>query len=96
MSAILPIACLRLGLQPAEAIAAATLNAAHSLGLSGRIGSLEVGKQADLQVLEVPNHLHLAYHFGVNHCRTVVKGGRVVVDAGAPAPSAVDGAAAGG
>jgi len=71
------------GLSPAEAIVAATLNAAHSLGLASRIGSLEPGKEADVQVLDVPNHLHLVYHFGVNHCRTVVKRGRVVVDQGA-------------
>ncbi len=82
MTAILPIACLRYGLQPAEAIAAATLNAACALGLGAQVGSLEVGKVADVQVLEVPNHLHLAYHFGVNHCRTVVKEGRIVVDDG--------------
>jgi imidazolonepropionase len=96
LSAILPIACLRLGLEPAEAIAAATLNAAHSLGLAERAGSLEVGKRADLQVLDVPNHVHLAYHFGINHCRTVVKGGRVVVDEGILAGSPVDAAGSGG
>ena len=83
MSAILPLACVDDGLSPAEAIVAATLNAAHSLGLDSRIGSLEPGKEADVQVLDVPNHLHLVYHFGVNHCRTVVKRGRVVVDQGA-------------
>jgi imidazolonepropionase len=83
MSAIIPLACLRLGMEPAEAIAAATLNAARALGVEARAGSLEIGKAADLQVLDVPNHLHLAYHFGVNHCRTVVKQGRVVVDGGA-------------
>ncbi len=83
MSAIIPLACLRLGMEPAEAIAAATLNAARALGIEARAGSLEVGKAADMQVLDVPNHLHLAYHFGVNHCRTVVKQGRVVVDEGA-------------
>jgi imidazolonepropionase len=82
MSAILPLACLRLGLAPAEALAAATINAAHSLGIAARCGSLEAGKAADFQVLEVPNHIHVAYHFGVNHCRTVVKGGRVVVSDG--------------
>jgi imidazolonepropionase len=80
MPAILPIACLAYGLDPAEAIAAATLNAAHSLGLADRIGSLEVGKAADIQVVDAPNHRHLAWHFGVNLCRTVVKSGRVVVD----------------
>ena len=84
MSAILPLACLRMGLLPAEAIAAATLNAAHCLGLAARIGSLEVGKAADLQVVGVPSHVHLAYHFGINHCLTVVKKGRVVVQDGRP------------
>jgi imidazolonepropionase len=79
MPAILSLACLRYGLDPAEAIAAATLNAAHALGLAGRIGSLEAGKSADLQVLDAPNHRHLAYHFGVNLCRTVVKSGRAVM-----------------
>ena len=82
MTAILPIACLRLGLLPAEAIAAATINAAHALGLAGEIGSLEPGKAADLVVADVPNHRHLAYRFGVNPCRQVVKRGRVVVDEG--------------
>ena len=82
MTAILPLACLRLGMRPAEAIAAATLNAAHALGLAASRGGLEVGKAADLQVVDVPNHLHLAYHFGVNHCRTVIKDGRVVVEDG--------------
>jgi imidazolonepropionase len=79
LSTILPIACLRLGMLPAEAIAATTINAAHSLGLSGTIGSLEPGRQADLQVWDAPNHVHLAYRLGVNLCRTVVKKGRVVV-----------------
>jgi imidazolonepropionase len=79
MSAILPLACLRMGLLPGEAIVAATLNAAHSLGLSSRIGSLEPGKQADLQIQDVPGHAHLVYQFGVNHCTTVVKRGKVVV-----------------
>ena len=83
MTAILPSACLDFGLTPAEAIVAATSNAAYALGLSGTVGSLEVGKAADAQILDVPNHLHLVYHFGVNHCRTVVKRGRVVVEDGA-------------
>jgi imidazolonepropionase len=92
MTAVLPIAALRYGLDPAEAIAAATLNAAHALGIGSRVGGLEVGKAADAQILAVPDHRHLVYHFGVNHCRTVIKAGRVVVDearlAGAGAPPA--------
>jgi imidazolonepropionase len=86
MTAILPLACQRLLMEPAEAITASTLNAAHALGVASRAGSLEIGKQADLQVVDAPNHLHLAYHFGVNLCRTVVKQGRVVVHDGVLAP----------
>ncbi len=93
MTAILPLACLRLGLEPSEAVTAATLNAAHSLGIAGTTGSIEIGKAADIQILDIPGHRHLAYHFGVNHCRTVVKAGRVVVEEGAIAgkgPSNLD------
>lgn len=79
LSAILPIASQRLGMEPAEAIAASTLNAAHSLGVADRLGSLEVGKVADLQLADVPDHRHLSYRFGMNRCRDVVKRGRVVV-----------------
>jgi imidazolonepropionase len=82
LAAILPFASVRLGMEPAEAITAATLNAAHSLGLADRIGSLEKGKVADLQIADVPDHRHLSYRFGVNRCRDVVKRGRVVVRAG--------------
>ena len=85
---ILTLACLRYALRPAEAIAAATINAAHALGLASEIGSLETGKAADLQVIDLPNHVHLAYRFGVNHCRAVVKRGRVVVEDGRLTPDA--------
>jgi imidazolonepropionase len=88
MGAILNLACLRYGLVPAEAIAAATINAAHSLGLAATTGSLEIGKQADLQVAAVPNHSHLAYRFGSNQTLTVVKRGRVVVENGRLTPAA--------
>ncbi|HET8948404.1 MAG TPA: imidazolonepropionase [Candidatus Polarisedimenticolia bacterium] len=88
VAVILALACLRYGLHPAEAIASATINAAHALGLAAECGSLEPGKRADLQVAAVPNHLHLAYRFGVNHCRAVVKSGAVVVEDGRLTPLA--------
>lgn len=75
---ILALACLQLGLSVGEAITAATLNAARSLGREDRIGSLEEGKQADVQVLDIPEHHHLVYHFGVAHVDLVVKKGEVV------------------
>jgi imidazolonepropionase len=78
MPLVLVLACLELKLTVAEAITAATLNAAHSLRRADRIGSLEEGKQADLQVLDIPEHHHLVYHFGVSHVDAVVKRGQVV------------------
>jgi imidazolonepropionase len=72
------MACTQMGMLPAEAVSALTLNAAAAVGRADRLGSLEVGKQADLVVFDVPNFQHLFYHFGVNHVSHVVKRGRVV------------------
>jgi imidazolonepropionase len=79
MPAIIALACLAAGLSTEEALVAATLNAAAAIGRADRIGSLEVGKQADLVVLAAPSPRHLAYHFGINLVQHVVKAGRVVV-----------------
>ncbi len=82
MPMVFVLAVFELGLSIEEALTGATLNAACSLGLGERIGSVESGKQADLVVLDAPNLLHLAYHYGVNLVTTVVKGGEVVHRAG--------------
>jgi imidazolonepropionase len=72
------IACTQMKMLPAEVVAALTLNAAAALDRSRQIGSLEVGKQADFVVFNVPDYRHLFYHFGVNHVWRVVKNGRMV------------------
>ena len=72
------LAVYELGLSIEEALTAATLNAACCLGLGESIGSIEVGKQADLVVLAAPNLLHLAYHYGVNLVSAVIKSGKLV------------------
>jgi imidazolonepropionase len=77
MQIIVNLACLQLKLSPSEAIAAATLNAAHALGLAHEVGSLEVGKRADLLVVDAPSHTYLAYHYGTNLAERVIAGGRV-------------------
>jgi imidazolonepropionase len=82
MGAVLELACLSLALSIDEAIAAATLNAAHALGRAGETGSIEVGKRADFVVHAVPNRYHLVYRFGVRRVRTVVASGKVVVEEG--------------
>jgi imidazolonepropionase len=76
---IIALACRYLRLTPAEAIVAATLNAAYASGVGDRVGSLEVGKQADIVILDLADYRHLAYRFGSNPVQTVVKVGQVVV-----------------
>ncbi|MEQ8766017.1 MAG: imidazolonepropionase [Planctomycetota bacterium] len=80
MPMILTLACLQYRLGVAEAISAATVNAACSLGLGDRIGRIAEGLQADVVIWGVPNHRHLAYHFGQDHVRVVIKRGRVVYE----------------
>jgi imidazolonepropionase len=80
MHEVLAFAALRYRMSAAEALTAATLNAACSLGRADRLGTIEVGKQADLLVLDAPNHVHLVYEHGRNSVRAVVKRGRVVIE----------------
>jgi imidazolonepropionase len=76
---VMSIACVEMGLTPAEALAAVTINAAHSLGLGSEIGSIEPGKQADLVIWEVSTLEQIPYWLGSNRIRTVVKGGATVL-----------------
>lgn len=80
MPFIITLACTYMKLSPSEALAAATINAAHAIGMADRVGSIEVGKQADLVILDAPNHRHIPYRLGVGLVQTVIKKGRVLVE----------------
>jgi imidazolonepropionase len=82
MQLVIALACRNMRLSPAEAITSATINAAHALNRANDIGSLEVGKRADIIVLDVPDYRFLSYRFGVNLIDSVIKDGRVVVERG--------------
>lgn len=75
---VMSLACTQLGLSPAEALAACTVNAAHVLGRADRIGRLEPGYTADLVLLDASDWRYLAYHLGGEHVVAVVKEGEVV------------------
>lgn len=79
MQFAIALACRYLRLTPAQAIAAATINAAAAIGRADRIGSLEPGKQADLLILDAPDYRHLGYRFGTNLVSSVIKAGRLVI-----------------
>jgi imidazolonepropionase len=76
------LACLNLGMTPDEVLAAVTINAAHAVGLGDEVGSLEVGKAADLVIWNVPTSRQIPYWPAADLVRTVVKRGRVVLDEG--------------
>ena len=78
MPMILSLACTQLLMTPAEAITAATINAAYALRREKQTGSLEVGKQADIAVFDVADYREIPYYFGVNHCWMTIKRGRVI------------------
>jgi len=78
MQFVIALACRTMRLTPAQAIAAATINAAAAIGRADQVGSLEVGKQADLLILNVPDYRHLGYQFGMNLVDTVIKKGNVL------------------
>ncbi len=77
---IISLACLKMNMTPEEVVCAVTINGAHAIGRGKEIGSLEVGKKADIVVMDVPNIDYLPYHFGINHVDKVIKNGRLVVD----------------
>jgi imidazolonepropionase len=79
LAAVAAHACLDSDFTVEETLTGITLNAAASLGLAARVGSLETGKAADVVILDAPDDRHLVYHWGINLVGTVVRRGRIVV-----------------
>jgi len=80
MQLVLSIACTQMKMTPAEAITAATINAACSLGRGRSLGSLTVGAQADVVIFDCATYRQIPYFAGVNHVRAVIKRGQLVGD----------------
>lgn len=76
---ILTLACVKMKMLPAEALCAATINAAHAVGQAHRVGSLEAGKQADILVIDAPDFDYIPYHYGTCLVEAVFKNGRRIV-----------------
>lgn len=78
MPLVLTLACLYLRLTPEEGLIGVTINAAHAIDRADVVGSLEIGKQGDVLILDIPNLNYLPYHFGSNPVGMVIKRGNVV------------------
>jgi len=76
---VMMLASLNLKMTPEEILTACTINAANALGRGFDIGSIAVGKRADLAIFDAPNIQYLPYHFGINHTFGVIKNGEKVV-----------------
>jgi len=72
------LGCLKLNMTPEEVLTATTINGAYNLGLHEQVGSLEVGKQADILIMDAPNLAYLYYHFGINHTKHIFKNGTLI------------------
>ncbi len=83
MQFVIALACRAMKLTPAQAIAATTINSAYAIRRADKVGSIEVGKQADLLILSVNDYRQLGYRYGTNLVKQVIKKGRVYsVDVG--------------
>src|SRR5262249_15689290 len=79
MPMILSLACTQMKMSPAEAVTAATINAAHSLNFGDKLGSLEPGKRANFSIFDCVDYRELAYWFGIAQMHSLyVRGKRVV------------------
>lgn len=77
---VMTIACLAMQLTPEQAFHGITINAAHALGMADSVGSLEIGKQADLVIFDIDNYRKIPYFYGVNLVQQVIKKGKIVID----------------
>ena len=81
MPLTMSLACLQMGLTPIEALSAATINAACALDRGDQVGSLEIGKLADIIIWDIPSLNFIPYHLGSSHIVKVLKRGRCIFKA---------------
>lgn len=78
MQMIIALACRQIKLTPEEAITASTINAAYAIGRANEVGSIQVGKKADIIILDIPSYQQLPYWFGRNLVVKVIKNGKII------------------
>lgn len=79
LQTVMAFACFGMKMTPKQIITAMTINAAYAIDRGQKIGSIEVGKKADIAVFDSPSLNYMIYHFGINHIDMVIKNGKMVV-----------------
>ncbi len=78
MPMIMSFACLMMRMTPAETVTASTINSAYAVDKAKEVGSIEVGKKADLVIWNIQDYREIPYHYGVNLVDRVIKSGKVI------------------
>ncbi len=79
MNLVLSMSCIQMRMLPEEAINAATINGAHAMELAGELGSITIGKKANLVITRpIPSLSYLPYAFGSNLVDRVIIGGEIL------------------
>ncbi|AGY60468.1 imidazolonepropionase [Gloeobacter kilaueensis] len=86
LALVMSFAVSQCRLTAAEALVAATINGAYAVGLGERLGSLEVGKQADLVIWDADDYRLIPYHMGTSLVRTVLKRGQILYSSNGSSP----------
>ncbi len=75
---VMTLSCLQMKMTPAEALTACTINAAAAIDMDDKVGSISIGKQADLLIWDIPSYKYIPYHIGSSSPETVIKNGKVL------------------
>ena len=78
MQFVINLACYKLKMTPEEAITASTINSAYAIDMGNEVGSLEIGKKADILIIGVPNHKFIPQCLGENVVEKVIKNGKII------------------
>jgi imidazolonepropionase len=76
---VMSLACLMMRMTPAEALCAVTINAAAAINLDDKVGSITVGKQADVLLWNIPSYKYIPYHMGSSYPEIVIKKGKLLL-----------------
>ena len=78
MNFVASLGCIQLKMTPEEVINATTINTAYAMGVSNELGSIAIGKKANLFITKpMPSYAYLSYSYGQNHIKKIIVNGKI-------------------